>query len=157
MPILYYVATSYKFNKIKNYVAKYCEEHQVSESLVISIAYVESKFTNTAVSNKGAVGVMQIMPSTAEFIGKKYGIQGYNDLKNAKINIELGVTYLKYLIEKYDSEIIAIASYNAGEGNVIKWLDKGRLKVENIPFKETKNYLKKVLKVKKIVEKRNFY
>ena len=149
-PILFYGNIYVKFNKVKGYIETSCENLKVSKSLVIAVCYVESKFNSNAVSNKGAVGVMQIMPSTAKFVGERYGVDNYNNLRNACVNVEIGVRYLKYLLDKYGSEIIALSAYNAGEGNVIKWLENGNLTVEQIKYKETKLYVKKVLKIKKL-------
>ena len=148
MPILFYSVINIKFNKVKDYISASCSRYEIDENLVIAIAYVESKFDANSTSTKGAIGVMQIMPSTAKFIIKKYAIVGLNDLFNAKTNIEIGVMYLKYLFDKYGDEIIVVASYNAGEGNVQKWLENGSINVEKIPYKETYNYVKKVMKIK---------
>ncbi|MBO5712647.1 MAG: lytic transglycosylase domain-containing protein [Clostridia bacterium] len=153
-PILFYGKIYKNYNSVKGYIFASCEKYEVSKNLVISVAYVESKFDSKVVSKKGATGVMQIMPSTFNFVVEKYAIVGLNDICNAKTNIEVGVVYLKYLLIKYNSEVIALASYNAGEGNVCKWLENGELKVEKIPFKETYNYVKRVMKIKTYLDRK---
>ena len=147
-PILFYGVILVKFNSVKSDIYSACNRYNIDKNLVISIAYVESKFNKNAVSSSGAIGVMQIMPQTAEFIIKNNAIVGLNDLFDVKTNVEIGVLYLKYLFEKYSDEIIVIASYNAGEGNTQKWLENGTLNAEKIPFTETYNYVKKVMKIK---------
>ena len=154
-PILFYGVILVKFNSVKSDIYSACLKHNIDKNLVISIAYTESKFNKNAVSKKGAIGVMQVMPKTATFIIQKHSIVGLNNLFDSKTNIEIGVLYLKYLIEKYCDEIIAIAAYNAGEGNVKKWLENETLNLEKIPFTETYNYVKKVLKIKKYLDKKS--
>ena len=120
----------------------------VEAGLVVAVAYAESGFDKNVVSQKGAVGVMQILPSTAQWIAGELEREIF-DLTNASTNIEFGCFYLAYLFEKFDSEIEVLAAYNAGEGNVRDWKNGDKLLIEDIPFEETKNYVKKVLKLKK--------
>lgn len=134
--------------KFKNEIVGYSQSYGVEPELVMAIAYAESGFNTSAVSSKGAVGVMQIMPTTASWIANELGLKEYN-LKDAKTNIEFGCFYLSYLSKKFNNEIEIIASYNAGEGKVLEWINNGEITTENIPFTETKNYVKKVLKLKK--------
>ena len=108
---------------------------------------------------------MQLMYSTAEDIAKRIDI----DLNEEKIlepdiNINLGTKYISMLIQKYDNINLALAAYNAGSGNVDGWIEKGTLKadgsdIENVPFTETNNYVRKILRdyeiYKDIYEKSN--
>ncbi len=127
---------------------KYYEICGDNPALVLAIAKAESDFRENAVSPKGAMGVCQIMPKTAEWCAGQMGIE-YNEsmLLDAETNIKIAVFYLDYLSRKFD-EISAICAYNAGEGNVLGWMldenlyQNGELK--SIPFPETENYLKKV-------------
>ena len=85
---------------------------------------MESGFKPMAKSGKGARGLMQLMPSTAEWIANKNGI-AYSEelLVNAEYNLELGCAYLSYLSSRFDGKRNIAAAYNAGEGDVRKWLN----------------------------------
>ena len=98
---------------------------------------------------------MQLMPETATFVSKIVFLGEDFDLKNPKDNILLGVTYLLYLIEKFEDIKTALAAYNAGEGRVSNWLNNPKYSADgktlyNIPFKETEVYLKRVMRYAKI-------
>lgn len=99
---------------------------------------------------------MQILPSTAEWVCKKTGQEfSENRLYDPYFNIQIGGYYVSYLINYFGDENLAICAYNAGMGNVKKWLSNVEFSsdgknVENIPYKETENYLKLVQKNKKI-------
>ena len=147
--IIFLCAFSVNYYKISSSVKVACAKYNVDKSLALSIIYVESKFNKNATSSKGAVGLMQIMPKTANFVCKKYGI-GSGNLKNVDYNVTVGVAYLNYLFDKYLDVVIVLACYNAGEGNVVKWLKNGSLSVKNIPFKETYNYVKRVIRYQKV-------
>ena len=136
----YYYIGGYK----KHYTeAESCaSDYGVSLPLILAVIKTESNFNPRAVSSKGAIGLMQIMPSTCNFVCESYGIKR-EDLFNPKFNVLVGTLYLKYLLEKFKSERLAILAYNAGEGRVLTWIEKGEVK--NIPFKETKNYYFKIV------------
>ena len=121
------------------YITQCCNEQKVSKSLVYAIVKSESNFDAKALSNKGAVGLMQLMPDTALFVAQKQNLTNF-DLTNPKENLMLGICYIAYLQQKFDSQKDVVCAYNAGENNVKQWLQNG----EEIPFNETKNYLKKV-------------
>lgn len=122
----------------------FCSEYNVDKCLVLSTIKSESNFNVKSVSNVGAVGLMQLMPDTALYISNKIGKSGENlDLFDYKTNIELGVAYLSYLQNKFSDIDVIICAYNAGEGEILNWLDEeGKLK--EIKYDETKNYLIKV-------------
>jgi len=131
-------------------------EYNVEPELIASVINVESSYNKYSLSNKGAVGLMQILPSTAKWVCKRIGKEEEKiDLFEPSINIQIGSYYLSYLLNYFGSEDLAICAYNAGMGNVKKWLSivdcsvDGK-KLENIPFKETDNYLKMVKKNKSI-------
>ncbi len=134
--------------KYKEFVLENAEYYGLDGLLIFSIIKVESSFNTDAVSNAGAIGLMQITEDTGEYIAQMQGIENY-DLTDAKTNISFGSYYLKYLTLKFDNLDTAICAYNAGEGNVNSWLnnekyssDKKTLK--SIPFPETRSYLKKI-------------
>ncbi len=136
------------------YVYKYSEENGVDPLLTFAIIKAESNFDNNTVSHKGAIGLMQLMPTTAEEIAQKMGmpVESEDILYNPEKNIQIGVSYYKNLLTKYKySYLVALAAYNAGIGNVDKWISDGIIKqdgsnIENIPFKETNNYVRKIVR-----------
>ncbi len=121
----------------------YSNKYGVDRSLILAIMKTESNFKVDAVSNKGALGIMQIMPKTAEFISKELNRESY-DLKDEKTSIEFGVYYLSYLSKKFKNEYEVICAYNAGEGNVFNWINLNVISQNKTPYKETTNYLKLV-------------
>jgi soluble lytic murein transglycosylase len=131
----------------------------LEKPLVLGLIRQESSFDPNAKSPSNAMGLMQLLPSTAKEVAKKIGIAYKSDhLQKAEYNITLGSDYLRQLIERFDgSYILAIASYNAGAGNVRKWInnygDPRELSspeavlnwIESIPFSETRSYVQRVL------------
>jgi soluble lytic murein transglycosylase len=123
----------------------------------LAVIRQESNFDQNAQSPTGAKGLMQLMPGTAKSIAKKLGLPQQAYANDAKSNIMKGSAYLDQLYSKYGSIILAVAAYNAGPGNVAKWLDsigdprqyntiEEKLNwIESIPFAETRNYIKKVI------------
>jgi soluble lytic murein transglycosylase len=119
---------------------------------MMGIIRTESTFNPEAQSPVGAIGLMQLMPSTAHDIGAKHGISGFNTsyLFNPELNIKLGNIYystIRNMLDKKD--VSAVAAYNGGIGAVTKW--KSNLKyndtdefVEQIPYEETKYYVERV-------------
>lgn len=134
------------------YVKKYANEYNVDKYLIYAIIKAESNFEPNAESHRGAKGLMQLMYSTAEDISKRIGIELNEDnILEPDININLGTKYISMLIQKYNNINLALAAYNAGSGNVDGWIEKGTLKsdgsdIENVPFTETNNYVRKILR-----------
>lgn len=133
--------------KYSEFVDKYSLEYHVEKELVYAVIRAESSFNPHAVSSAGAVGLMQIMPSTAEFIRRN--IKSDVSLYCVEGNVRMGCWYLAYLGRIFSEKSECIAAYNAGEGSVKGWLKNreyldanGRLKV--IPFPETKKYVERV-------------
>ena len=144
----------------KEYVQKYAQEYNVDENLIYALIKAESNFNSNAKSSKDAIGLMQLMESTAQDVSKKTDLQISSDELSEKllepdININIGTKYLSILIQKYGNIEIAITAYNAGIGTVDNWIEKGIINsdgsnVENIPYKETNNYVRKILRDYKI-------
>jgi soluble lytic murein transglycosylase len=140
--------------KYEETVMKYSEIYGVDPNLVMAIIKVESKFDSEAVSKKGAIGLMQIMPETGIWASEKVGIEGFeeNDLYNYDTNIQIGTWYIGNLINEFDGDIRnAVAAYNGGSGNVRSWLNdesysSDGINLSEIPFPETRGYVDKVIK-----------
>jgi len=127
-------------------------EKGVDAALIAAVIYSESKFSDQE-SSAGARGLMQITPEAAKFIEKQSGGTTFKleDLSDPEINIRYGTFLLHELLERYEGdEAAALAAYNAGPGNADKW-GGADLKVEDIPFPETRAYVEEVL------EKRDEY
>lgn len=122
------------------YVEVYSETYGVPEYIVYSVIKVESNFCSDAVSPVGACGLMQLMPSTYEWLAELLGNEPGN-IFDPHENIKHGVYYLSLLYSRYNDWKLALCAYNAGMGNVDKWLEDKRLE---IPFEETRNYVKKL-------------
>lgn len=121
-------------------------EKEVDAALIAAVIYSESKFSDQE-SSAGARGLMQITPEAAKFIEKQSGGTTFKleDLSDPEINIRYGTFLLHELLERYDGdEAAALAAYNAGPGNADKW-GGADLKVEDIPFPETRAYVEEVL------------
>ncbi len=138
-------------------VEKYAQENKLDPLLVYSIIKAESNFESTAKSSSHAIGLMQIMLETAQEIGNKMNLEKITEEKllEPETNIQIGTKYFKTLVEKYKNEKLAIIAYNAGMGNLDNWIaqgiiDKEGKNIDNIPFPETKNYVKKILQNYKI-------
>ncbi|MBE5756240.1 MAG: lytic transglycosylase domain-containing protein [Clostridiales bacterium] len=136
--------------KYQNLVETASVEYDIDKYFIYSVIKVESSFNERVVSSKGAVGLMQITPSTAEYIAKLKGIKEY-DLFDAKTNIDFGAFYLKYLINKFQVIETVVVAYNAGETRVSAWLKDNRFSTDGkrlnyVPYKESREYLEKVIK-----------
>ena len=146
--------------KYKKEISVYSEFYGVNKVLVASVICVESSFNENAKSKKGALGLMQLMPTTAKWLCEKKG-EEYDEEKllTADYNIKLGTYYLKYLIDKFDNQDNAILAYNAGEGVVNGWLKNGTIcldgkTIEQIPYPETSAYLTKVKRAMNVYKDR---
>ncbi|OGP70672.1 MAG: hypothetical protein A2Y80_09870 [Deltaproteobacteria bacterium RBG_13_58_19] len=119
--------------QLEKLIKEYARRHGLDESLVWAVVRHESGFNCRAVSPKGAMGLMQLMPATAVLVGVK-------DPFNAEENIAGGVKYLKLCLTRFDQDVaLALAAYNAGPGNVAKYQGCP-------PFPETRNYVAAVLR-----------
>lgn len=138
-----------------DHINKYAKETKLEASLVLAQIKAESGFRKNAISKKGAVGLMQIMPETGLWCAEKTETKGYTEqaLFEPETNIKLGCWYLKYLLDKTGDMKWALAAYNAGLANVNKWKEQGITEIKDIPFPETRKYVEKVINFQKIYKK----
>ncbi len=138
--------------KYDRYIEKYAKKYEIDEHLVCAIINVESGFDKNAESRVGAMGLMQLMPTTAEWIASELDVEFRKEmLFDAKTNIEFGCFYLRYLTDKFGDVWTVVAAYNAGETVVRKWLgENGVVDESKIEYKETKAYVEKVRKFYKL-------
>ena len=135
--------------KYKEEISLYADKYNIDRYLVASVINIESGYDRYAVSSVGAVGLMQVLPTTAQDVAGRLKINiQEEDLYEPKINIELGVFYLSYLMDMFDYNIInVLCAYNWGLQNVKDWIAEGNIDnngtIINIPVNETKNYIKK--------------
>lgn len=150
--IIYY---KYPF-PYRDYIITYSKSIGVDPLIIASIMREESHFNSQIVSEAGALGLMQLMPLTAKKVGN---VQNKSDLFKEELNIYIGIKYFGELLKKYGKIEYAIAAYNAGENAVDSWLKNDYKDVdefiEDIPYTETRNYVKKVLRTYYLM--RNLY
>ena len=139
-------------DECKPIVDKYAEQYNVPSYLILAIIEVESEFDPAATSSAGACGLMQMTPKTFAWLTSSEHL-GENltpdELFDPEVSIRYGTYYLKYLFTRFHNWDTVLAAYNGGEGNVAKWLaddeySNGDGTLKYIPFKETRNYVKKV-------------
>jgi soluble lytic murein transglycosylase len=137
-------------------IRQQASEKNLDPSLIAGVIYVESRFRDQT-SHAGAKGLMQILPSTADYIARKSGGTAFEqgDLATPQVNIAYGSWYLRYLLQHYHgNELLALAAYNAGEGKVDEWYREASARGEDfdaathIPFPETRSYVSSVLEVR---------
>ena len=144
--------------KYGDLVEKYSNENNLDKMLVYAIIKAESNFNPEITSHSGAMGLMQIMEETGQEIAEELDVEyeEKEDLYKPEVNIMIGTKYFANLLKTYKNNMnLALAAYNAGIGNVNEWIKEGIIKadgsdVENIPFKETNNYVRKILRDYKI-------
>jgi soluble lytic murein transglycosylase len=134
--------------RYSEYVRVHAREHRLDPAFLAAVIYQESKFRSSATSSSGAIGLMQLTPSTAREIAIRTHGSAFrtSDLYDPDINIRYGTWYLDNLFKKYGSERLVLAAYNAGQGNVDRW----RARDEPIQFAETRAYVNRVERLKKI-------
>ena len=128
------------------------QEFSLAPNLILAITRVESKFRPKAVSPKGARGLMQLMPETAEWAARQMGIEySLNDLFDPEYNLKIGCWYLANLLHDFQGNLpAALAAYNGGRGKVKQWIGEntwdGTLEnISQIPYQETKVFVEKVI------------
>ena len=133
-------------------IREQASDKHLDPALIAGVIYAETKF-DPRTSSAGALGLMQILPATADFIANRSGGVRFttSDLATPKINVAYGSWYLRYLLAHYEgNEMLAVAAYNGGLANVDGWLAKARsegktLRVADIPFPETQAYVHRVM------------
>jgi soluble lytic murein transglycosylase-like protein len=137
--------------KYEKSIRRYSEKFGTDPNLIMALCLQESYYNPRAKSRVGATGLMQLMPATGKEIAHKlHGVFGSGDLQNPDTNIELGTYHFRELVNLFSGNWqLAVASYNAGQGNVAKWRRAAPSKpmdefLESIPFPETRNYVKRV-------------
>jgi len=134
-------------------IEKYATKRNLDTGWIFALMRSESAFMEKVKSPAGALGLMQIMPATGRLTARKIGMKKFrtSDLLVAKKNIAIGTAYMKQMQDKFNgNQILATAAYNAGPGRSVKWSPKKGCKdpdiwVEQIPFNETRAYVKRVI------------
>ena len=129
-------------------VRGYARNYRLNPALLAAVIYTESKFDANAESTAGAIGLMQLLPDTAKGIAIRTGGKHFvvSDLYVPELNIRYGAWYLRHLLDRYGDERTALAAYNAGQANVDRWKAAG----VGIQFRETRYYVDKVERLKKV-------
>jgi len=145
----------------KQQVLQHAQDRELDPSLIYGVMRRESLFDPLARSSVGALGLMQLMPSTARRVARSLGMKRprKSDILHVENNIRFGTHYLKTVMNRFDNNVaLAAAAYNAGPGNVKRWLPKNSvmpadLWVETVPYKETRNYVQAVLAYSTVFDK----
>jgi soluble lytic murein transglycosylase len=128
-------------------VRKNARTFDVDPALIAAVIYAESRFRPDAVSEAGAIGLMQLLPETGKWIaatgGERFRVK---DLYDPKVNVRYGSFYLDRLLDKYGNVRFALAAYHAGQGNADRWLASSG----EIGFPDTRAYVANVLEFRDI-------
>jgi soluble lytic murein transglycosylase len=138
-----------------DWISSYGKTNNVDPLLVHALIREESRYNSDALSRSKALGLMQLMPGTAYGVAKRLAVplSGTQDVLKPEVNIRLGTNYLAYTLRRFDGNaLLAVASYNGGPNAVQSWFQQHKLAgnsdfdifVENIPFRETRDYVRKV-------------
>ncbi|MCR5485140.1 MAG: lytic transglycosylase domain-containing protein [Clostridiales bacterium] len=142
--------------KYSEQVEKYSKEYGVDKNLIYAVIKTESSFDPSAKSDVGAVGLMQIMPETLEWISFKLGENiSEEELLNEDVSIRCGTFMLKYLTDEFADTRTALAAYHAGRGKVNEWLSDKNISsngvtLDKIPYRDTAYYVNKVTRAERI-------
>ena len=150
-----YIEQSFSYENIRyplkytEYVEKYSKLYGVSEHIIYATILCESGFDAGAVSNKSAVGLMQITPDTFEWLCTKTGEDSEKlDITDPETNIKYGTFFLSMLYEESGNAKVAHAAYNAGRGRIKEWMKNSEYfkdgELYYIPFAETRNYVERI-------------
>jgi soluble lytic murein transglycosylase len=139
---------------MRNDVEAIAKESQVDPDLITAVIREESHYDPEAISSVGAIGLMQLMPTTAHWVAKRINLESYSrdQLHFPSVNVRLGAHYLAFLLDRFGGEpISAVAAYNAGPESVTRWkatvnTDDRDEFVETIPFQETRSFVKRVMR-----------
>jgi peptidoglycan lytic transglycosylase len=129
-------------------IVSHARSRHLDPALLAAMVYVESRFDPNAESEAGALGLMQLLPETAEGIALRTGGDRFlvSDLRDPDINVRYGSWYVRHLVDRYGRLELALAAYHAGQGNVDEWQSSG----EGIVFPETRTYVSEVQRVRQI-------
>ena len=156
----YFLKKAYPI-EYEDIVTQETAKYEIEPSLVYAVIRSESSFRPQAKSTAGAMGLMQLTPETFQWLQTKVNPGEPMDdtaLNDPKVNIRYGVYLLSLLRSQYDDETVVLCAYNAGMGNVNKWLKNVETSpdgetLSSIPIEETRNYVDRVLKSKEMYEK----
>jgi soluble lytic murein transglycosylase len=128
-------------------VLAHARNYRLDPALLAAVIYQESKFDAEARSDRGAIGLMQLLPGTAQGIAERTGGSQFrlSDLYDPELNVRYGAWYLRHLLDKYRSERSALAAYNAGQANVDGWRARGL----GIQFEETREFVDRIESLKR--------
>ena len=148
-------------NPYQELITTHARANGIPAALVASVIMHESKFAENAKSHRGALGLMQIMPETGKWIAGELSDESFSpeDLKNPETNIRYGTWYLGWLLRDFGgNEALALAAYNAGRSTVREWAEERGWRddfddADDIPYEETRLYVRRVLKDRKNYEK----
>lgn len=140
--------------KYEEYVEKYASEYNIPEYIIYAVINTESEFDKNTESSDGALGLMQMLPSTFKVLSSDEHFAEkieFDSLSDPETAIRYGAYYLRYLFDKFHKWDVVFAAYDAGEEQVVEWLDDIKYSpdgetLKKIPLSETKNYVKKVNK-----------
>jgi soluble lytic murein transglycosylase len=146
----WYVRLRYPLD-YEHIVSGHAKNYDLDPALLAAVIYRESKFDAQAKSDSGAIGLMQLLPDTAEGIALHTGGSQFelSDLWDPEINVRYGAFYLRRLLNKYGNVRLALAAYNAGQANVDEWVAEGK----GIVFPETRQYIDEVLRARDVYAK----
>ncbi len=150
--------------KYDELVSKSSIKYNIKKELIFAVIKCESGFDENAHSHANAQGLMQITPETFKWINDCYTHEknlNVSKLKQPEVNVKYGTLLLSILIKKYKNEKLALSAYNAGIATVDRWIKNNVISpdlkdLNSIPYKETRNYVKRVIKSKKIYKKLYF-
>lgn len=152
-----YLKSAYPI-KFYDYVSAASAKYGVEKELIFAVIRTESSFREDAVSRAGAIGLMQITPETFDWLQlnlRPSNRKSQEALKDPEVNIDYGTYLLSILANKYSDETATLCAYNAGISNVKKWLNDpqysdNKVTLKQIPYKETRDYVARVKKSKKV-------
>lgn len=134
-------------------IARHASARGLDPYLVAALIKTESNFNPRATSPRGARGLMQVMPETGSWVASQLGLTSYHPdlLYDPEFNLAVGTWYLADLYRTFGQDtVLALAAYNGGRGNVLKWLEErqwtgGKNRLDQIPYPETRQFVRKVL------------
>lgn len=159
--LVYQIRQRFFPSEYKKEVTVYSMKNDLDPLWVAAMISVESSFNTAAISPSGAMGLMQVMPTTGFEVAKEIGINDFSSdlLRNPKVNLMIGCWYFRKLKNRYGDREKALIAYNAGPGNLDKWLSSGGSlsDIKKRAFPETRNHVRKVNKIYSILKILNMF